>query len=63
LNKNLPVVDLTNNGANVSKSSPAAISVTSTKVTSGMTGDSSQAPASASGNSSATQMNSLAPGN
>ena len=33
LNKSLPVVDLTTNGANIEKTNPAAISVTTTKIT------------------------------
>ena len=59
LNKSLPVVDLTNNGANVSKSSPDAISVSTSKISTGAI-DTTSATTS---NSSGTQINALTPSN
>ncbi len=60
LNKSLPVVDLTNNGANVEKTSPAAISVTTTKITPMAATNSTK---NTNVENADTQLNALTPGN
>jgi general secretion pathway protein D len=59
LNKSLPVVDLTNNGTNVEKTNPAAISVTTTKITPMAAATKAMGVES----SGSTQINALTPGN
>ena len=60
LNTSLPVVDLTNNGTNVEKTSPAAISVTTTKITPMVATTNTQ---TMNGESASTQINALTPSN